>query len=81
MNVVEAVVGNVRIGWRFASQRSSKSGIHRIKWRGGLGWLEGFNEMVTRCGYEGVLRPCMDKGVLLPLHSLAANIREGRAVH
>jgi len=42
--------------------------------RGGLGWLEGFNEMVTRCGYEWVGHPGIDKGVMLPLHGLAANI-------
>ena len=81
MNVVEAVVGKCANWLEIASQRSSKSGIHRIKWRGGLGWLEGFNEMVTRCGYEWVLPPGMDKGVLLPLHGLAANIPEGRAEH
>jgi hypothetical protein len=48
--------------------------------RGGLGWLEGFNEMVVRCGYEWVGHPGMDKGVLLPLHGLAANIPASKVV-
>jgi hypothetical protein len=43
-------------------------------------WLEGFNEMVVRCGYEWVGHPGMDKGVLLPLHGLAADIPASRVV-
>jgi hypothetical protein len=31
--------------------------------RGGPGWLEGFNELVTRCGYEWVGHPGMDKAL------------------
>jgi hypothetical protein len=48
--------------------------------RGGLGWLEGFNELVTRCGYEWVGHPGMDKGVHLPLHGLASNIPASKVV-
>jgi Domain of unknown function (DUF4432) len=36
--------------------------------------------MVVRCGYEWVGRPGMDKGVLLPLHGLAANIPASKVV-
>ncbi|PWG67707.1 DUF4432 domain-containing protein, partial [Enterobacter mori] len=38
-----------------------------------LGWLEGFNELVTRCGYEWVGHPGVDNGELLTLHGRAAN--------
>jgi len=48
--------------------------------RGGVGWLEGFNELVTRCGYEWVGHPGMDQGVMLPLHGLAANIPASKVV-
>ena len=32
--------------------------------RGGLGWLDGFNELVVRCGYEWTGHPGIDNGVL-----------------
>ena len=41
-------------------RRSAKSvnpAFIELNGRGGLGWLEGFNEMVTRCGYEWVGHP------------------------
>jgi Domain of unknown function (DUF4432) len=74
MNVLEAIVGNVRIGWESPVSEVVNPAFIELNGRGGLGWLEGFNEMVVRCGYEWVGHPGMDKGVLLPLHGLAANI-------
>lgn len=74
MNVLEAVAGNVRIGWKSPVSEVVNPAFIELNGRGGLGWLEGFNEMVVRCGYEWVGHPGMDKGVLLPLHGLAANI-------
>ncbi len=71
----------MRIGWRSPVSEVVNPEFIELNWRGGLGWLEGFSEMVTRCGYEWVGHPSMDNGVLLPLHGLAANIPEGRAEH
>jgi hypothetical protein len=51
--------------------------------RGGLGWLDGFNEMVVRCGLGSLGAPGMDvitdnmgrkKEVMLTLHGKIANI-------
>lgn len=42
--------------------------------RGGLGWLDGFNEMMVRCGYEWTGHPGVDdNGQLLSLHGRAQN--------
>ena len=80
MNVLEAVAGNVRIGWKSPVSEVVNPAFIELNGRGGLGWLEGFNEMVVRCGYEWVGHPGMDKGVLLPLHGLAANIPASNVV-
>jgi outer membrane protein OmpA-like peptidoglycan-associated protein len=80
MNVLETVSGDVRIGWRSPVSEVVNPAFIELNGRGGLGWLEGFNEMVTRCGYEWVGHPGMDKGVMLPLHGLAANIPASKVV-
>jgi Domain of unknown function (DUF4432) len=80
MNVLEAIAGNVRIGWESPVSEVVNPAFIELNGRGGLGWLEGFNEMVVRCGYEWVGHPGMDKGVLLPLHGLAANIPASKVV-
>jgi Domain of unknown function (DUF4432) len=80
MNVLEAVAGDVRIGWQSPVSEVVNPAFIELSGRGSVGWLEGFNEMVTRCGYEWVGHPGMDQGVLLPLHGLAANIPASRVV-
>ena len=80
MNVLEAVSEGVRLGWRSPVSEVVNPAFIELNGRGGLGWLEGFNEMVVRCGYEWVGHPGMDKGVMLPLHGLAANIPASRVV-
>lgn len=51
--------------------------------RGGLGWLDGFNEWIVRCGIGSFGAPCVDiakdntgqeKEVMLTLHGKIANI-------
>lgn len=63
MSVLQASVGDVRMGWDSPVKGSGQPGLHRTQWRGGPGWLEGFNELVTRCGYEWVGHPGMDKAL------------------
>ena len=66
MNVLEAVSGDVRIGWKLPVSEVVNPAFIELNGRGSPGWLEGFNEMVTRCGYEWVGHPGMDKGVMFP---------------
>lgn len=40
---------------------------------GGLGWLDGFNEMMARCGYQWVGHPGEDRGEMLSLHGRIQN--------
>jgi Domain of unknown function (DUF4432) len=80
MNVLEAVAGNVRIGWRSPVSEVVNPAFLELGGRGAVGWLEGFNEMVVRCGYEWVGHPGVDQGVMLPLHGLAANLPASNVV-
>jgi hypothetical protein len=80
MNVLEAVSGGIRVGWDSPVNEVVNPAFIELNGRGGVGWLEGFNELVTRCGYEWVGHPGMDQGVMLPLHGLAANIPASKVV-
>ncbi|NHN79206.1 aldose 1-epimerase family protein [Azotobacter chroococcum] len=80
MNVLRAVAGDVRMGWDSPVKDVVNPAFIEQNGRGGLGWLEGFNELVTRCGYEWVGHPGMDNGELLTLHGRAANIPATRVV-
>ncbi len=80
MNVLEAVSGNVRLGWDSPVSEVVNPAFIDLNGRGGLGWLEGFNELVVRCGYEWVGHPGLDQGVMLSLHGLAANTPASKVV-
>ena len=80
MNVLKAVSGNVRLGWDSPVDEEVNPAFIDLNGRGGLGWLEGFNELVARCGYEWVGHPGLDNGVMLSLHGRAANIPASKVV-
>jgi hypothetical protein len=80
MNILRAVSGNVRLGWDSPVDEVVNPAFIDLDGRGSLGWLEGFNELVARCGYEWVGHPGMDQGVMLSLHGRAANIPASKVV-
>jgi hypothetical protein len=80
MNVLRAVAGDVRLGWDSPVGEVVNPAFIELGGRGGLGWLEGFNELVTRCGYEWVGHPGVDNGELLSLHGRLSNIPASRVV-
>ncbi|MDV7210527.1 aldose 1-epimerase family protein [Azotobacter beijerinckii] len=80
MNVLRAVAGDVRLGWDSPVGEVVNPAFIELNGRGGLGWLEGFNELVTRCGYEWIGHPGVDKGELLTLHGRISNIPASRVV-
>lgn len=80
MNVLRASVGDVRMGWDSPVKEVVNPAFIELNGRAGLGWLEGFNELVTRCGYEWVGHPGIDKGELLTLHGRAANIPASKVI-
>lgn len=80
MNVLEAVAGKIRLGWNSPVSEVVNPAFINLDGRSGVGWLEGFNELVARCGYEWVGHAGLDQGVVLSLHGLASNTPASRVV-
>lgn len=72
MNVLRAQVGALRLGWDSPVSEVVNPAFVNLESRGGLGWLEGFNELVARCGFEWLGHPGEDRGELLTLHGRAS---------
>jgi galactose mutarotase-like enzyme len=83
MGVLRAQLGDVRLGW----DSPVKDVVHpqwiNLQSRGGLGWLDGFNEWLCRCGLENNGGPGPDKFINnvgdeatmeLTLHGKIANL-------
>jgi galactose mutarotase-like enzyme len=83
MSVLEARFGDVRLGWDSPVKEIVHPHHINLQSRGGLGWLEGFNEWVVRCGLESNGAPGTDRfnnnngdeaTMELTLHGKIANI-------
>ncbi len=74
MNVHELYCGDIRLGWNSPVTELVNPLFINPADRGGLGWLDGFNEWMTRCGYEFAGHPGEDDGRLLSLHGKASNL-------
>jgi galactose mutarotase-like enzyme len=61
MGLLEARSGNIRLGWDSPVKEVVHPKYINLQSRGGLGWLEGFNEMMVRCGLEFAGHPGKDK--------------------
>ena len=66
--VWEARLGPVRLGWDSPVREVVHPQYVTLTENGGFGWLDGFGELVSRCGLESIGAPCTDGGILLPLH-------------
>jgi hypothetical protein len=74
MNVHKVHCGDVTLGWNSPVREIVNPAFINPADRGGLGWLEGFNEWMARCGYEFAGHPGEDGGQFLTLHGKASNI-------
>jgi hypothetical protein len=60
MNIYEVVKGDVRLGWNSPVKEIVHPKYINLDTRGGLGWLDGFNEWMVRCGLEFAGGPTTD---------------------
>jgi len=60
MGILEATAGDVRLGWDSPVKEVVHPNTINLESRGGLGWLEGFNEWMVRCGTEWAGHPGKD---------------------
>src|SRR5207249_8687639 len=61
MSVLKIELGDVRLGWDSPVRAVVHPSLINLQSRGGLGWLEGFNEWMVRCGLEFAGHPGKDK--------------------
>ena len=83
MGVLSVVRGDIRLGWDSPVKEVVNPQFINLPMRGGLGWLEGFNEWLCRCGMESNGHPGTDKFINnvgeeatmeLTLHGRVANL-------
>jgi len=76
MGVWRARLGDVQLGWRSPVRGPVNPAFVPLSEAGGLGWLDGFDELLVRCGLESNGAPEFnDDGTLrYPLHGKIANI-------
>ncbi|OHB68755.1 MAG: hypothetical protein A2V70_01845 [Planctomycetes bacterium RBG_13_63_9] len=76
MGIWKATLGELQLGWK-SPQTGPVHPAHVRLWEpGGLGWLDGFDELLVRCGLESNGAPEFNKDGSLryPLHGKIANI-------
>ncbi len=61
MSVLKVECGGVRLGWDSPVKEVVHPKFINLESRGGLGWLEGFNEWLVRCGLEWAGHPGKDR--------------------
>jgi len=61
MSIQEVVMGNLRLGWDSPVRGLVHPKFINLESRQGLGWLEGFNEWLVRCGLEFFGAPGTDE--------------------
>lgn len=74
MNILHVTGPDIQLGWTSPVKEVVNPIYINTQSRQGAGWLEGFNEMMVRCGYEWSGHPVIDKdGELYSLHGKAGN--------
>lgn len=73
MSILDARSGDLRLGWDSPVSEVVNPVYVDLQARGGLGWLDGFNELLVRCGTEWLGTPCVDDGRLNTLHGRIGN--------
>ncbi|MCA9065841.1 MAG: aldose 1-epimerase family protein [Planctomycetaceae bacterium] len=83
MGILDVAMGDVRLKWDSPVRDIVNPQFINLNSRGGLGWLEGFNEFMCRCGMESNGHPGTDKFINnvgdeaemeLTLHGKVANL-------
>ena len=74
MSIKKVTCGDIRLGWDSPVKETVNPSFINLESHGGLGWLDGFNEMMVRCGYGWAGHPGDDNGRLMTLHGRAGNI-------
>lgn len=64
---------DIRLGWDSPVDEVVNPKYINLESRGGLGWLDGFNELMVRCGFEWTGHAVQADGMIYTLHGRAQN--------
>ena len=78
MNLLRIEGFGSKMGWDSPVKEVVNPAFINLESRNGLGWLEGFNEMMVRCGYEWTGHPVTADGQIYTLHGKAGNTPASR---
>ncbi|MEW4489536.1 aldose 1-epimerase family protein [Thalassoglobus sp. JC818] len=87
MSILDVEINDFRIGWESPVKEVVHPQWVNLESRGGIGWLEGFNEWMVRCGLEFAGHPGVDQftdntgaeaEMMLTLHGKVGNIPASR---
>lgn len=73
MDILHVNGAGVRLGWDSPVDEVVNPAYINLESRNGLGWLDGFNEMMVRCGFAWTGHPGVEDGTLYTLHGRAGN--------
>ena len=81
MDIFKVQSGDITLGWDSPVKEIVNPAYIELESRNGLGWLDGFNEMIVRCGFEWTGHPGVDdNGQLLSLHGRAGNTPASKVI-
>lgn len=73
MNLLQVEGFGSRMGWDSPVKEVVNPAFINLESRNGVGWLEGFNEMMVRCGFEWTGHPVTADGQIYTLHGKVGN--------
>jgi hypothetical protein len=76
MGIWKGWIGDAVLGWQSPTNGPVHPNFVPVSEPGGLGWLDGFDELLVRCGLESNGAPEFDENHVLkyPLHGRVANL-------
>ena len=80
MNIFNVTSGPACYGWASPVDEIVNPAYVNLTGRAGLGWLEGFNEMMVRCGFEWTGHPVTDEPIRYTLHGRAGSTPASQVV-
>ncbi|OCG25345.1 DUF4432 domain-containing protein [Gilliamella sp. App2-1] len=73
LGILSVVGDGIRMGWDSPVNEVVNPKYINLESRGGIGWLDGFNEMMVRCGFEWTGHAVQADGMMYTLHGRAQN--------
>lgn len=73
MSIINVTGKEMRFGWDSPVKEIVNPTFINLESRNGAGWLEGFNEMIVRCGIEWAGHPGVENGEMRTLHGKIGN--------